>query len=127
MASHGKYSHIEIPADNPARAKAFYEGVFGWQFADATGLTLMQRANHSLRLEMDRARPGLWNSAAGRDPHYMVRSRLEAVGVSAPAGNDTHPRRRAGADCGAPTHRESGDTQRRGLPHAACHTRPAQD
>jgi predicted enzyme related to lactoylglutathione lyase len=37
MAHHGKYSHIEIPADDPARAKAFYEGVFGWQFADATG------------------------------------------------------------------------------------------
>jgi predicted enzyme related to lactoylglutathione lyase len=37
MADHGKYSHIEIPADDPVRATAFYEGVFGWQFVGATG------------------------------------------------------------------------------------------
>jgi predicted enzyme related to lactoylglutathione lyase len=29
---HGDFTHIEIPADDPGRAKAFYEGVFGWQF-----------------------------------------------------------------------------------------------
>jgi predicted enzyme related to lactoylglutathione lyase len=29
---HGDFTHIEIPADDPGRAKTFYEGVFGWQF-----------------------------------------------------------------------------------------------
>jgi predicted enzyme related to lactoylglutathione lyase len=28
----GDFTHIEIPADEPGRAKAFYEGVFGWTF-----------------------------------------------------------------------------------------------
>jgi len=30
--AHGDYTHIEIPADDPARAQRFYEGVFGWTF-----------------------------------------------------------------------------------------------
>ena len=30
--AHGEYTHIEIPADDPARAQHFYEGVFGWTF-----------------------------------------------------------------------------------------------
>ena len=30
--AHGDYTHIEIPADDPARAQRFYEGVFGWSF-----------------------------------------------------------------------------------------------
>src|SRR5688572_12460438 len=30
--AHGEYTHIEIPADDPARAQRFYEGVFGWTF-----------------------------------------------------------------------------------------------
>jgi predicted enzyme related to lactoylglutathione lyase len=30
--AHGDYTHIEIPADDPARAQRFYEAVFGWQF-----------------------------------------------------------------------------------------------
>ncbi len=29
---HGDFTHIEIPADDTARAKTFYEGVFGWTF-----------------------------------------------------------------------------------------------
>jgi len=29
---HGDYNHIEIPADDVARARRFYEGMFGWTF-----------------------------------------------------------------------------------------------
>jgi uncharacterized protein len=29
----GDFTHFEIPADDPGRAKAFYEGAFGWSFA----------------------------------------------------------------------------------------------
>ena len=32
MAKHGEFSHIEFPADDLERAKAFYGAVFGWQF-----------------------------------------------------------------------------------------------
>jgi predicted enzyme related to lactoylglutathione lyase len=37
MTKHGEYSHIELPADDLERAKAFYSSVFGWQFRDAQG------------------------------------------------------------------------------------------
>src|SRR3954462_8911282 len=29
-------SHLEIPADDTARARRFYEGVFGWEFGEMT-------------------------------------------------------------------------------------------
>jgi predicted enzyme related to lactoylglutathione lyase len=32
MSKHGEFSHIEFPADDVERAKAFYGAVFGWQF-----------------------------------------------------------------------------------------------
>jgi len=32
MAKHGEFNHIEFPADDVERAKAFYSAVFGWQF-----------------------------------------------------------------------------------------------
>jgi predicted enzyme related to lactoylglutathione lyase len=35
--THGEYAHIEIPADDPARAQRFYEGVFGWNFQAMEG------------------------------------------------------------------------------------------
>lgn len=28
------YSHVEIPADDPERAKRFYSELFGWQFQE---------------------------------------------------------------------------------------------
>jgi len=31
---HGDFTHIEIPADEPSRAKSFYGELFGWKFAD---------------------------------------------------------------------------------------------
>lgn len=31
---HGDFTHIEVPADDPARARRFYADVFGWNFAD---------------------------------------------------------------------------------------------
>ena len=33
----GEYTHIEIPADDTARAQRFYEGVFGWTFQAVDG------------------------------------------------------------------------------------------
>ena len=30
----GDFTHFEIPADDPNRAKTFYSGLFGWSFAD---------------------------------------------------------------------------------------------
>jgi predicted enzyme related to lactoylglutathione lyase len=35
--AHGDYAHIEIPADDPARAQRFYEGLFGWTFSTMPG------------------------------------------------------------------------------------------
>ena len=35
--AHGDYTHIEIPADEPARAQRFYEGMFGWTFRAMEG------------------------------------------------------------------------------------------
>lgn len=29
---HGDFTHVEIPADEPARAKSFYQELFGWTF-----------------------------------------------------------------------------------------------
>jgi predicted enzyme related to lactoylglutathione lyase len=34
---HGDFTHIEIPADEPERAKSFYAGLFGWGFQDVPG------------------------------------------------------------------------------------------
>lgn len=30
----GDFNHIEIPADDTKRARAFYEGLFGWTFTE---------------------------------------------------------------------------------------------
>ncbi|HEX5241453.1 MAG TPA: VOC family protein [Candidatus Limnocylindrales bacterium] len=30
----GTITHVEFPADDPARAKAFYEAVAGWEFSE---------------------------------------------------------------------------------------------
>jgi predicted enzyme related to lactoylglutathione lyase len=32
MSKHGEFSHIAFPADDVARAQAFYSAVFGWEF-----------------------------------------------------------------------------------------------
>ncbi len=29
--AHGEITHIELPSDDPERAKSFYEGMFGWE------------------------------------------------------------------------------------------------
>ena len=31
---HGDFTHIELPADDPERAKTFYSEAFGWTFAE---------------------------------------------------------------------------------------------
>jgi len=35
MARSGKIVHIELPANDADRAQRFYEGIFGWQFAES--------------------------------------------------------------------------------------------
>jgi predicted enzyme related to lactoylglutathione lyase len=37
MSKHGEWNHIEIAADDPARAQRFYEAVAGWKFQPAQG------------------------------------------------------------------------------------------
>lgn len=37
MSRHGEFSHIEFPADDVERAKAFYSSVFGWTFEAMDG------------------------------------------------------------------------------------------
>ncbi len=34
----GKVVHFEIPADNPERAKEFYQKAFGWQISQYLGM-----------------------------------------------------------------------------------------
>ncbi|HEU5324285.1 MAG TPA: VOC family protein [Candidatus Limnocylindria bacterium] len=34
---HGDFTHIELPADEPERAKRFYAELFDWRFSDAPG------------------------------------------------------------------------------------------
>ncbi|MFI5254828.1 MAG: VOC family protein [Candidatus Limnocylindrales bacterium] len=38
MAKHGEYNHLELPADDIDRARAFYEAVFGWQTEAMPGM-----------------------------------------------------------------------------------------
>lgn len=37
MPKHGEWNHIEIPADDPERARRFYEAVAGWEFRSMEG------------------------------------------------------------------------------------------
>lgn len=32
--AHGQITHIELPADDPARARRFYSGLFGWDISE---------------------------------------------------------------------------------------------
>jgi uncharacterized protein len=32
--AHGEINHVELPADDPERAKAFYGAVAGWEFSE---------------------------------------------------------------------------------------------
>ena len=36
--AHGEINHIEFPADDTDRAKAFYGAVAGWEFGDVEGM-----------------------------------------------------------------------------------------
>ncbi|MEO8469853.1 MAG: VOC family protein [Chloroflexota bacterium] len=36
--AHGEMNHIEFPADDPERAKRFYEAVAGWTFSAMEGM-----------------------------------------------------------------------------------------
>ena len=32
--AHGQMNHLELPADDAARARKFYEGLFGWEISE---------------------------------------------------------------------------------------------
>ena len=36
--AHGQITHIELPADDTARARRFYSELFGWEFGEMEGL-----------------------------------------------------------------------------------------
>jgi predicted enzyme related to lactoylglutathione lyase len=38
MSKQGEFNHIELPADDVARAQQFYGAVFGWQFRSVEGM-----------------------------------------------------------------------------------------
>ncbi|MGH2407218.1 MAG: VOC family protein [Candidatus Limnocylindrales bacterium] len=38
MANHGDYNHLELPADDVERARAFHAAVFGWKSEAMPGL-----------------------------------------------------------------------------------------
>jgi uncharacterized protein len=38
MPKQGEFNHIELPADDLARAQQFYGAVFGWQFRTVEGM-----------------------------------------------------------------------------------------
>lgn len=38
MANHGDHNHLELPADDVERARAFYAAVFGWQTTAMPGM-----------------------------------------------------------------------------------------
>ena len=43
--AHGQMNHLELPADDTARARKFYEGLFGWEFGEMPefpGLSALQ-------------------------------------------------------------------------------------
>ena len=37
MVRIGDFTHLEIPADDPARARRFYEEIFGWKTSEMDG------------------------------------------------------------------------------------------
>jgi len=38
MANHGEYNHLELPADDIERARAFYAAVLGWKTTGMPGM-----------------------------------------------------------------------------------------
>lgn len=58
----GDIIHIEFPSDDPARARAFYEAVAGWQFSEVEGM------------------PGYWTFATGEGRGGAIGRRGESVG-----------------------------------------------
>ncbi len=56
-------SYFEIQAEDLARAKRFYEEVFGWKFTKAEGLPV-----EYWRIETDSARGGLLKASAAKPP-----------------------------------------------------------
>jgi len=36
--AHGQINHFEIPADDPARAKRYYEAVAGWEISEPSSM-----------------------------------------------------------------------------------------
>lgn len=72
MAEHGQMGHVEIPADDPDRAKRFYGELFGWQFQETPGFE---------GYHMFRAGPGEVGGAIGKRGEMARRTMVQYVTV----------------------------------------------
>lgn len=73
----GDYSHIEIPADDPERAAAFYGAVFGWQFETIPGFDDYQLYTTPSGRGVPGGGIGKRNESAGR----QVRNYLDVASI----------------------------------------------
>jgi predicted enzyme related to lactoylglutathione lyase len=72
MAEHGQMGHVEIPADDPDRAKRFYSELFGWQFQETPGYE---------GYHMFRAGPGEVGGAIGKRGEMARETMVQYVTV----------------------------------------------
>jgi len=72
MAEHGQMGHVEIPADDPERAKRFYSELFGWQFQATPGYE---------GYHMFRAGPGEVGGAIGKRGEMARQTMVQYVSV----------------------------------------------
>lgn len=72
MAEHGQMGHVEIPADDPERAKRFYGELFGWQFQEPPGME---------GYHMFQAGPGEVGGAIGKRGEMASESMVQYVTV----------------------------------------------
>ncbi len=73
MAEHGQMGHVEIPADDPERAKRFYSELFGWQFQATPGYE---------GYHMFRAGPGEVGGAIGKRGEMARQTMVQYVSVA---------------------------------------------
>ena len=69
--------HFEIPADDPARAKKFYETVFGWKIEKWDG-----PEDYWLAMTGEEGQPGINGAITGRgEPTTVVVNTLDVASV----------------------------------------------
>jgi predicted enzyme related to lactoylglutathione lyase len=82
----GMYCHIEIPSNDPTKAKGFYGDLFGWQFTDMP----MGEGTYSLYMTAEGGiGGGIWNPPDGMPRqiiNYIAVDEIEPVVEKAEAG-----------------------------------------